>query len=290
MGITKQVVKALLAENNFKKISGDWLSFGRQTINISIHDLIDICGNADINGLPFDSSTRHGKGSRVSDSAFLEKIFDIQYQTADKSSYEGANIVIDLLQPVDSTLENRYDFIYTGGCLDNVFSPADLIKNSSKMLKVGGRVMHFECASGLLGAFTYLTAEWFMSYYAANNFADCKVYVLAQTKPGRNRFDYDTDIFNYSHEYTRSEDFDYFKSAQATCGIYYILTLAEKGLNSTSDKFPDQLQYIDNNSLDWQTKAAEYSSSKRPLLSTEQYYKVQAPYLSNHFSYRGSGF
>lgn len=58
-------------------------------------------------------------------------------------------------------MESSFDFLYKGGCLDNVFSPAYVLINSSRLLNNNGRVLHYESASRLLGAFTFVTSEWF---------------------------------------------------------------------------------------------------------------------------------
>ncbi|WP_186517596.1 hypothetical protein [Synechococcus sp. PROS-9-1] len=290
MGITKQVIKALIAEHSFRPISGNWLSFGSQTVNVDKSTLINICGQSCVDKLSLDTSTRHGAGSRYSDSSLIESLFSVSYKTVDKSAYESSNLVLDLSRPIPPELESSYDFLYTGGCLDNVFSPADVLINSSRLLNSNGRVLHYESASRLLGAFTFVTAEWFLSYYAANNFLDCKVYLLCQTKPGLSRFDYDVHIFNYSHEFTRSKNLDYFRSGCSLPGIQYLLVVAEKGPSSTCDVIPDQLQYLDSNSVDWPNIAKKYSYSKRPLLETSRTAQIELPFLSDHYTYLGSCF
>ena len=59
-------------------------------------------------------------------------------------------------------------------------------------------------AKRLLGYQVYLSfsPEWFYSYYAINNFADCKVYVCHQTEKGETRTIYDTNLFEYKPEFT----------------------------------------------------------------------------------------
>jgi len=279
-----------MVENSHRPIAGRWLSFGRQTVNIDADVLVDMCGDSIIQNLDLDMETRHGRGQRISDRSLIEALFDVDYCSADKSDYEGADLVIDLANPVPEGLRGEFDFIFTGGCLDNVFSPAELLMNSSRMLRPGGRVMHYESASRLLGAFSYLTAEWFLSYYAVNNFMDCKVFLLTHTEPGRNRFDYDVDVFSYSHEFSRTGLVDYLKAGQALPGIQYLLVVAEKGLESTSDRIPDQLQYLDENSIDWRPRALEFERSTRELIAGPTMREVDRPFLSDHYTYRGSGY
>ena len=288
MGIPKQALTAFLAENTHRKIEGDWLSFGRQTVGVSKEKLQLLCENLSVDDLELDGDTRHGGGSHVSDRSLIESLFSVSYKTVDKSPYEKADVVTDLSTPIEKKWHSSFDFVYSGGCLDNVFAPSELIKNSSRLLRPGGRVVHYESASRLLGAFSYLTAEWFLSYYAVNNFADCQVYLLTQTTPSRNRFDYDVDVFHYSHLFTRNAQVDYFAAAQALPGIHYLLVLAEKGIDSTCDLIPDQLQYLDERSVDWRELAQLYRASPRPLIKGSTSKTIDLPFFSDHYSYCGS--
>ena len=290
MGISKQVLKAMRAENDYKALRGNFLSFGQQTINIDSQLLAEWLGDDAAGSLHLDDRTRHGKGHRVADKSLIETLFDVSYQTVDKSPYEGADFIIDLGKPIEKSFHESFDFVYSGGCLDNVFSPAEVIMNSSRLLRPGGRVMHYESGAGLVGAYTYLTAEWFLSYYAVNDFEDCKVYMLTQTTPGRARFDYDVDIFSYSHIFERTPDFSYFKAGQAMRGLWYLFVIAEKGPDSTCDRVPDQLQYLDEYSLDWRARANSYHNSPRALLEGIRGGVDESPYLSDHYEYLGSGF
>lgn len=298
MGIPKQVVKLLQSENAYKQISGEALVCGRQTVLLdqeSIEEIFtpypDILGNLlsqwkDPANL--DKSTRHGEGS-LRDDVFLRTFLNINYNCIDLSDYEGANIIFDLNNTVPEDLQSRFDFIYSGGCLDNIFNPVSLLTNISKMLKPGGRVVHYESFSGVMGTYLLFSPEWFFSYYAINNFSDCKVYVCHQTRPGVTRFGYFTNLFLYQPYFTRSLEPDYFKFAMASAGILYVLIIAEKSTESSDDKFPIQLQYLDEKCEDWRVASKRFNMSARPLLSSiNKEDSVVKPFLSDHYHYLGS--
>ncbi len=59
----------------------------------------------------------------------------------------------------------------------------------------GGRILHIECATGVPGAYLMYSPEWFFSYYAINNFIDCKVYVTIARDEGCNRHIFNTDLY-----------------------------------------------------------------------------------------------
>ena len=56
----------------------------------------------------------------------------------DVSGFEGANILHDLNQPVDTRLHNAYDCVFDGGALEHVFNFPLALKNCIEMVKVGG--------------------------------------------------------------------------------------------------------------------------------------------------------
>ena len=299
MGLPRQVIKLFRDENAHKKISGELLVCGKQTV-LADRELINhifadqpeasssiLAAWSDAANM--DRSTRHSHDT-LRDDVFLKAFLDVNYNCLAISNYEGANVICNLNAPVPDPLRSTFDFIYSGGCHDNVFSPSTLLINTSKMLKTNGRVVHYEACSGLLGAYQMFSAEWFYSYYAANNFKDCKVYVCHQTKPGTTRFDYETNLFLYQPSFSRSADFDYFKSAIASAGIMYLLVIAEKGQDSTEDNIPIQLQYLDDKSGDWRVAESKFINSPRPLLKGQRTEDHVRPFLSDHFHYLGSGF
>lgn len=295
MGISAQVIKALIQENEFKPIVGEFLSFGRQTVNISKEKLYKLCESIltpdQIDALEIDQATRHSDGKKISDKSLLEALFKINYSTVDKSDYENPTFILDLTSTIPNSLDSKYDFIFSGGTLDNVFNPAQLIINASKLLRSGGRILHFEAASRILGAYSFVTPEWFYSYYAVNNFTDVKVYLCHQSSPGENRFDYNLDIYSYTPSFSRSENFNHFNASLTHPGIQYLICIAEKGQSSSNELVPHQLQYLDINTINWPEKERIFNQSLRPLLSAKpSKILVESPYLSDHFTFQGTGF
>jgi hypothetical protein len=298
MGLPKQAIKLLKNENEYNKIEGEILFCGKQSVLVSKEMMGEIFEDQpkfkelilskwdDIDNL--DSSTRH-RNSTISDNIFMETYCDVNYNCLDISDYEGANIICDLNQPVPKNLENKFDFIFSGGCLDNVFNPVSLILNTTKMLKPGGRVMHYETFVGVPGFYLSFSPEWFYSYYAINNFSDCKVYVCHQTEKGETRTFYDTNLFHYSPEFTRRKDYDYFDASMACPGMMYVMVIAEKGIDSTHDALPTQMQYLDDKTIDWRQAEFNFNKSKRPLVTSKvknENYKL--PFLTDHYKYLGS--
>lgn len=300
MGMPKQVIKLLKQEDKYKKFTGDAIFCGRQSVLADQKLMADIYSDTPNllcsileewkNPHNQDKSTRHGTGL-IRDDIFLQTAFDLSYNCIDISDYEGANILFDLNYPIPSEMHSKYDLVFTGGCLDNVFNPVSLLINSTNLLKVGGRVVHYETFSGVMGSYLGFSPEWFYSYYAINNFLDCKVYVCHQTEAGLSRFNYDTNLFRYHPSFTRNPNPDYFKSAMASSGIMYVMVIAEKSENSTSNIMPSQIQYLDANSVDWRKASEKFDTNKRPYLSVKNRLSdYSLPFLSDHYNYLGSYF
>ena len=296
MGIIRQTIKALVHENNHKKISGDFVSLGKQSVNVSIGECEKLTNTKFSIKLGADKQTRHAKKDRkfkrITDHELISKAFKVNYFNLDISNYEGAKYIHDMNLKIPKKFENKFDFIFSGGCLDNIHNPSTALQNTSRMLKNNGRIMHWEAARGLVGHFHFFCPEWFYSYYAINNFTDCKTYLLTQRKFGKGRFDYVTDVFEWKPKFTRKKNFNYFKSSISFNGIHYILVIAEKNRNSTFDKIPTNLQYLDDSkSYDWRKMQKKFDKSKRKPITTKiRFKKIGLPYETDHFKYLGSNF
>lgn len=297
MGFNRHNLELLMCENHYREISGQYLSLGKQTVTQPLEvckGLFEKYGQ-DTSALESfhanqssDCTTRHADNN-INDHDLIQSISSAKYRCLDISEYEGADILHDMNCPVPGDLCERFDFIFNGSCLDNVWDPATFLKNTSAMLKPGGRIIHNEAAGSHPGAYLMLSAQWFFSYYAVNNFTDCKVYVFAGREPGKTRFIWGGDIFHWKPYFTPNPNFDYFQSMQSIGGLFHVLVIAEKGEKSTIDKTPIQLQYMDENCVDWRKKYEEFCATDRPLLSLEHKKDdVVLPYLTDHYTYLGS--
>ena len=296
MGIIRQTIKALIHEDKYKKINGKFISLGRQSVNVSLKECEKITKKKFDIKSGKDYETRHAKKDknfqRITDSELISKTFGTEYYNIDISKYEGAKVIHDMNKPIPKKYFNKYDFIFSGGCLDNIHNPSIALQNTTRMLKKNGRIMHWEAARGLVGHFHFFCPEWFYAYYAINNFTDCKTYLLTQQKFGKGRFDYHTDIFEWRPSFTRKRNFNYFDSSKTHNGIHYVLVIAEKNSKSTFNKIPTNLQYLDDSkTFDWRKMQKKFDNSKRKILKTKVFKKnIGLPYNTDHFKYCGSDF
>lgn len=69
----------------------------------------------------------------------------------DFSSYEGADIIHDLNQPIPENLHGRFDVVIDGGSLEHIFNFPVAIKNLMQLLKIGGSLYIATPANNLCG-------------------------------------------------------------------------------------------------------------------------------------------
>ena len=108
MGVLRQVLDAMLHENTHKPITGEFLSVGKQTINVKEDDIARLFNKYNVPAANLqqlaslenkDTQTQHRQDS-ISDEALYKSFCDAHYQCLDISDYEGATIIHDMNAPV----------------------------------------------------------------------------------------------------------------------------------------------------------------------------------------------
>jgi hypothetical protein len=88
----------------------------------------------------------------------------------DASSYEGANLLHNLNEPVSRELVEKYDCVFDGGSLEHVFNFPVALRNCLEMVKVGGRFITITPANAQCGhGFYQFSPELFYSALSARN-------------------------------------------------------------------------------------------------------------------------
>jgi hypothetical protein len=118
---------------------------------------------------------------------FFTECLGVSYVSAlDYSSYEGADILHDLNQPVPANLRERFDVVVEGGSLEHVFNFPVAIANIMQMTKVGGTICASTVSNNLCGhGFYQFSPELiFRVFTAENGFELGKVLALEARYPG----------------------------------------------------------------------------------------------------------
>ena len=183
MAITRHLAELVLAEHKHRRISGEVLLLGRQLVVMTPDEAQALVEKV---GLPVRPTaaidydkTPHPFGKKlISDASFFSLFTDADVRACDVSDYEGAEIIFSLSDEVPAHLLKRFDFIYNGSVLDNVFDPAACIRNASRMLKPDGSIFNYEGSAHAAPAYLKFSPDWFFDYYAYNAFADCQTYIV----------------------------------------------------------------------------------------------------------------
>jgi SAM-dependent methyltransferase len=265
----------MLREHNYKPFSGRLLSIGRQTVYLTLPQALSLvereCGRVRQDyKFEIDSQTRGAQGQDfITDRCFYSMFSDVAYSSLDVSAYEGADLVWDLCQPIPDTLEGRYDLIFNGSCMDNLFDPATAIMNMSRLLKPTGRVVLTEYTTRIHHAYLAYSFAWFHDYYAINEFVDCKVYAGLAEDHGEHGW----NVYLYSPIVMQDGKPEFMDQDQWYDPRWtsFAIVIAEKGHGSTWNRKPVQFGYRSNDD-DFQNQiyfrsATRFNNSSRPVLA-----------------------
>ena len=289
MGIDNFAARMILHEHRHRPIKGTILTIGRQSVGFTgeeMDHLLIVTGTPSRKRVyEVDQATVGVSRAKpyITQESFFGAFTDAKVLSLDVSDYEQADIVCDLQGAIDKKHHGIADFIYNGSCLDNIFDPAAAMRNMSRLLKPDGRVYHFEQGNSHPTAYLKYSADWFMDFYALNEFNDCKVYIadkpnslgvpLVNPKeiPPR-RSEFDIVVYSYNPYVENAGGPGYDCSSVEAFSRYEIHCIAEKSKVSTDDRTPIQKHYrVD----EWhkklcQASVARFFQSKRPAFSSER--------------------
>jgi SAM-dependent methyltransferase len=278
VGISSNLALIILREHQFMPFTGSLLSIGRQTVYLTPEAAVDLvvreCGAVNPRHyLEIDRETIDGAGHEyITDRSFYSLFSDVKYSCLDISDYEGADVVWDLCEPLPMGLPFKYDLIFNGSCLDNLFDPATAIRNMSLLLKSNGRIIHIEHmtrGARVPDAYLAYSCAWFHNYYAINEFADCKTY-LALWDGDRTESPWYVYFFQPLIApdggwklYDQDQSFDRRWDA-------YGIVIAEKAADSTAHRNPVQYYYrapTPARDDPYIRAVVRFNSSRRPILA-----------------------
>jgi len=151
------------------------------------------------------------------------------------------NIVFDLNnEKMPENLVGQYDFIFDGGTMEHIFHLPNVLSNLHRMLKDGGRIMHFAAASNNVehGFFSFSPC-FFVDYYSENNYLIHSVK-LQKTNPNKSIFEvWSLDLFPGNEALRTCLS----RSGTLDDSAYSLVVVVEKKSASTCGKIPIQGVY-----------------------------------------------
>lgn len=232
--ILPTIAKMLVQEHRYRPITGRVLCLGPQFVPMHKGqvDALFASTPAEADRARAEWRAQGSPQEPVSDEYFFRKFPIDKLDSLDVVPGYGGTIIHDLNVPVGSELHNQFDFIVDGGTFDHLMQLGTAFRNVIRMLKPGGRVLHYNAASGYIGAaYVSFGPDLFYDYYVVNKFADCKVWVARGTGP------HTSDPFEMFYLPTaRTKALNSAKHQMVVC-------LAEKRKDSTWEGFPVEYTY-----------------------------------------------
>ena len=261
----------IIREHVYKNITGSILTIGRQTVHITPYLLNLFLTQQGLkppspDKVKLDASTTNARmGPFIDDRTFFGSFSSATLHALDHSDFEGADIIHNLNDPIPPELENRFDFIYNGSCLDNVWDPGVTMRNMSRMLKPGGRIVHGEHGTRVNGPYLTYPPDWFHDYYTINNYADVKTYIAVFS--AADSWDKPANWIQWDPLRIENQQIVIDGVFRCPNADFYNVCLAEKGPDSTWDKCPNQFQYRSEKDRFFHAQQAlKYRASSRPII------------------------
>lgn len=238
MALGRDFVDAIIREHCHRRITGDVVVIGRQTVNLAREELLELLKEHGVSPESWRTTTRedHADASEVAAVSAAELFQHFGAKSVRTlvrkfdGCWEGANVIQDLEKPAAQPLAASADFLVDGGALGDLFSPADALRNYASFLRPGGRLMLINNLSPHFDPYSTPSASWFFDYFVVNGFADCKVYVVAYfLDRAPNAFCLDTDCLLEPGGEVRN-----FLAPHETA----VIVFAEIGQASTLDEIP----------------------------------------------------
>ena len=268
MGMMIPVCDFLIRLHKQKPIGPNVLFIARQTIPLTkwaFDDLLKLHGlTSQYDGpVEYDSDTVNStRGKYISDKYFMKCLGVKSFHSLDVTDYEAADIVWDLGMPIPEEHHNKYDFIYNGGCFDNMFNPGVALMNVSKLLSSGGRMVCMESAASYNSPYLIFSPGWFHDYFVSNNYDWGQIYICSYGSseelwhgPWKIRY---VNVPAYPNGGPPKPS----KSEQLI-----VLAVGQKGASSTDEVQPVQYQYRATEALrDTFNRSQEAFVARRPPL------------------------
>lgn len=225
------IARMMVQEHRYRPITGRVLCLGPQLVALNKDEVEALFDNRD-NAARRATPPPNGGSGHVSDAYFFKRFRGVQLDNLDVVAGFGGTIIHDLNAPVPESLHEQFDFILDGGTFDHLVQLGTAFTNVIRMLKPGGRVLHFNAASGYIGAaYVSFGPDLFYDYYVMNRFQDCRVHILRGTGPGTHD---PYDVFWVPDARTKALNSK--RHQMVAC-------LAEKAADSTWDAVPVEYTY-----------------------------------------------
>lgn len=178
MGIPRGTARLLLEESKRRAFGGTLLQLGRSSVYFTQRELERWAGRHGVELAPVDRITlshdpRLARQGCLSDESFFRQLGFDRVSACDISSWEGADVLVDLNRPIPRELHGRFDAVLDPGTILQIFDLPQVLENLHAFLAPGGRVIHAAVPSNNhidLG-FYMVSPTLFADFYEANRWS-----------------------------------------------------------------------------------------------------------------------
>jgi len=190
MGMLKPHIHLLAMEHPRHPIRGRVLTLGQQSIYATLPEVKKILAGRGIQlaALPegFDIANKipAWKGTwwdrNTNADAVLTLMGAKEVVVTDVSDYEGANLILDLNNPVPAEHTGTFDVILDIGTLEHLFDVPTALTNLARMLKIGGDlILIVVCSNAIDHGFYSFSPTLLFDFFKANGFDNFDCYLRA---------------------------------------------------------------------------------------------------------------
>jgi hypothetical protein len=188
MGIGPQVAEIIIREHLFKPLPQRLVTIGRPYVALGLEQALAIfarCGcEPKSTTITFDDYSIESRqrteadGLSISDKTFFGMLGVDEVVAVDISDYEGAEIITDLNRPIPEELIGTAECIFGSSTLDNVFDPAQYLRNISAMLTTNGRLIEADVWANRYRPYVLVSPAWLFDYFVVNRFQRCRLFMI----------------------------------------------------------------------------------------------------------------
>lgn len=197
MGLNKisvNTVKAILDNlNTSKNTSKKIMSLGYPDIIVNPSHILEIWGKDIYDQLTFHPDSASiikwhgvvGMTDKIIEAEHFFKLLGFDLEVCDIAQIRGNEVIIDLNEPCQESLHQKYDLIIDTGTCEHCFNIAQAIKNLANMVKVNGYIHHVNPINMFNHGFYNLNPTWYYDFYLTNGFVvhDMKIIYNGSVNP-----------------------------------------------------------------------------------------------------------
>ena len=220
----------------------------------------------------------------------FHSLADCKVSALDISDYEGAEVIHDMNLPLPDEYKGRFDFIFDGSSMDNIFNGPQALISMSELLRPGGRMVLYNASNSVHTGYLQFSPDWFIDFFAVNRYADCKVYIqefpwvfeeiVSKSLPEGGYPPQGGCLWHFDPLVSYSDQWGYQNSEIKDEGHRYVYVMAEKAADSTSTIAPVQMHYRGQNRATYVESALRFRASARPLYRPRTGEPFTAPSIS----------